>query len=420
MKRSAGVLTALLFLGVSACGSNDPGFCTVDENSDGSATISCADGRSARISAPADGMDGSGCSVVDNMDDTFTVTCGDDAPVTLSNGAQGEQGEDGGSCSVADNGDGTKTISCADGTMATVEDGEQGMSGEACTIMDDGSGTATVMCPDGTSTTLDTCDNGQLRLSNVLFNGNSPDLSGTRGLPSNTNFELAFQWSATGTADCPDCDQVALVVFDGEDFSYPTTAAGCVELGAPKTCDIDTEMGEEVLSIRAPLYPGDYDVKVFHGIGKTCAELRTEVLEETIGVSGTPLGWVTVNPISTCSTGRKFVDNVRLNDMDTSRIKVAPGANVTMSARYNIARGGCSGCVEPMEVGYAGRELACPFTGVPRTCPGDSRDNTTTFAAPMTPGVYRIGFKTALVFNCGMINFNSVDERTTFAVVEVE
>ncbi len=61
-----------------------------------------------------DGNNGTSCTVEDNGDGTKTISCTDGTSVTVANGV---------SCTVADNGDGTKTISCTDGTSVIVTDG---------------------------------------------------------------------------------------------------------------------------------------------------------------------------------------------------------------------------------------------------------------------------------------------------------
>lgn len=63
---------------------------------------------------------GSSCTVVDNADGTATITCEDGTTATVDNGMDGMAGT---SCTVTDDGMGVKTISCDDGTMVTVTDG---------------------------------------------------------------------------------------------------------------------------------------------------------------------------------------------------------------------------------------------------------------------------------------------------------
>src|SRR4051794_31753164 len=85
------------------------------------------------------GSDGKPCSVADNGDGTATITCPDGTKVTVTrgsngtngtNGADGSNGVDGTSCTVTANPDaGTKTISCTDGTSVTVTDGQNGQNG---------------------------------------------------------------------------------------------------------------------------------------------------------------------------------------------------------------------------------------------------------------------------------------------------
>ena len=72
------------------------------------------------------GADGTSCTVEDNGDGTKTISCTDGMKVIVSDGSPGT---DGTSCAVADNGDGTSTITCEDGTTVTVSDGALSLPG---------------------------------------------------------------------------------------------------------------------------------------------------------------------------------------------------------------------------------------------------------------------------------------------------
>ena len=72
------------------------------------------------------GEDGSSCSVVDNSNGSATITCDDGTSAIITNGedgANGLAGVDGSSCTVVDNNNGSSTISCEDGSSAVVNDG---------------------------------------------------------------------------------------------------------------------------------------------------------------------------------------------------------------------------------------------------------------------------------------------------------
>ncbi|OIP31976.1 MAG: hypothetical protein AUK47_21470 [Deltaproteobacteria bacterium CG2_30_63_29] len=148
MKRFVLVVNAVLLAAglVSGCGSDgkagkDGVLCSVAQNTDGSATISCDDGSSVTVTGgvgeqgpagdpgvagatgdtgavgdpgvagvPGDpGTPGESCGAVDNNDGTYTITCGTDV-VTLGDGT---------SCTVVENGNETVTITCEDGTTTT-------------------------------------------------------------------------------------------------------------------------------------------------------------------------------------------------------------------------------------------------------------------------------------------------------------
>jgi OmcA/MtrC family decaheme c-type cytochrome len=101
------------------------------------------------------GTDGTSCSVTNNADGTATITCTDGTSVTVANG---HDGSDGASCTVEDNGDGTSTISCDDGTSVTVTNGQNGGS---CTVVSNPDGSSTIKCDDGSTVTVSNGSDGQ-------------------------------------------------------------------------------------------------------------------------------------------------------------------------------------------------------------------------------------------------------------------
>ncbi len=96
------------------CGTTDHHrSCTVSQNADGSATISCDDGTSAVVSPGENGAPGQpGIS-------------GDEGRPGIS----GEPGEDGSSCSITTSEDGRPVVTCTDGTSAELPDEHSGIGG---------------------------------------------------------------------------------------------------------------------------------------------------------------------------------------------------------------------------------------------------------------------------------------------------
>jgi hypothetical protein len=190
---------------LAGCGGDDGESCSVEEDADGNAVVSCPDGSEVVIrsgvdgTSGADGTDGSdgtdgtdgtdgaagpagppgaACNTTDKVDGTVTVVCGDGPVGTLSDGSDGTDGTscsvvddpssgkqirctdgttvdladgvDGASCSVTDNNDSTKTLSCTDGTVVTISDGRNGGS---CSVAESGNGRFTMSCDDGSSVT---------------------------------------------------------------------------------------------------------------------------------------------------------------------------------------------------------------------------------------------------------------------------
>ncbi len=84
------LFAAAMAVGTTAgCGGTE---CTVVNNPDGSATISCSDGTEAIV---RDGMDGTSCTVTDDGMGTKTIACDDGTMVTVTDGTNGVDGVDG-------------------------------------------------------------------------------------------------------------------------------------------------------------------------------------------------------------------------------------------------------------------------------------------------------------------------------------
>ena len=112
MKRSL-LVAALASIAFSCTGTNgqDGKPCTVKDNADGSATITCPDGSTTRVTSGTPGKDGAnGANGSDGK-----------------NGMAGMNGMAGTSCSVTQDADaGTKTVACTDGTKVVLQDGKNG------------------------------------------------------------------------------------------------------------------------------------------------------------------------------------------------------------------------------------------------------------------------------------------------------
>lgn len=136
----AGVIVAasLALLGCGGSKGDSGSSCTVTDNADGTATITCDDGSEVTI-----GGNAGTCSVTDNGDGTSTISCDDGTTVTVSDGGNGDN------CSAVDNGDGTYTITCGTDQVVVGDGG-------SCAVTDNGDGTITINCDDGTSVTVTT------------------------------------------------------------------------------------------------------------------------------------------------------------------------------------------------------------------------------------------------------------------------
>jgi len=91
-----------------------------------------------------DGQNGSSCSVSDNGNGTATISCQDGTSYIVHNGEDGSDG-----------------INGADGI-----NGQDGQNGSSCSVSDNGSGSITITCPDGTTATINARYPGRVRFEN--------------------------------------------------------------------------------------------------------------------------------------------------------------------------------------------------------------------------------------------------------------
>ncbi|MCK6509441.1 hypothetical protein L6R29_05660 [Myxococcota bacterium] len=96
----------LVLGGASSCGAP----CSLKENADGSALLTCGD-QSYTIRSGKDGAQGRSCEMKDNLDGSATIACGDQLYL-IRKGQDGLNGKDGQSCNLRDNGNDSVTILC--------------------------------------------------------------------------------------------------------------------------------------------------------------------------------------------------------------------------------------------------------------------------------------------------------------------
>ena len=208
----------MMTVGVALTGCEGPAgapgtSCSIADNGDGSATISCTDGSAITVENGKDGTNGT-----DGTDGT--------------DGADGADGSNGSSCTVTDNLDGTKTIACEDGTTVTVSDGTDGKS---CTVVDNGDGTDTITCSDGTSVTVsDGADGKDLLIEN--FHGGAT--------LAEEEFETAGMYLVTADIQSATADSAGKVTVDftvKDADSVPVTDVPSVSLNIAKLVPAKTD-----------------------------------------------------------------------------------------------------------------------------------------------------------------------------------
>jgi collagen triple helix repeat protein len=113
--------------------------CTVHDNGDGSALVTCDDGTTANLYGPTGASGPQGPAGADGQDGQDGAT-GPQGPAGANGqdgatGPRGPAGADGSSCTVLDNGDHSYDIICPDGSHATVHDGQDGQDAPVGTVL---------------------------------------------------------------------------------------------------------------------------------------------------------------------------------------------------------------------------------------------------------------------------------------------
>lgn len=435
-------LFALSTLAVlTSCNIGDPASaCSVEQNVDGSATVSCEDGTSATIKG-THGTDGASCTSTKNTDGSLTIACPGSEPLVL---------KDGNSCTVADDGQGQKTITCTDGTTASIHDAQTA----SCTVSDDGQGQKTITCSDGTSSTVQDggpsllcthtknddytklsvcqtlchahtvecalmCREDMLNISEPqLKSMDDAHLAEQSALQPQSKLKVSLKYQAGASLLAQEGDKFwGVIAYHNKDLHIQVHTA-CIEFESNLcgTQSMDSVVAHEVST---PVSPALYDVRLHTGYGPDCASTLAQVRQETNIYAGIHLGSITVEPRAQCAVGMSDVTHIKINGQDTRRLKVKVNETVTLDATYHMAKTSCSGCVEFTRIGIPGQNLSCPG-GTPKTCNNPTvQEHTSTFTIS-TPGIYPVRIKRGQVFKCEDIRNVAGSDRSTFAVIEVE
>lgn len=140
-----GAASALALAACSGDSGEEPASrCSVSDNGDGTTTISCEDGDSVTVGAPAEDQQ---CTVSE-ADGNKVITCPDGTSAMITPDTDTDT-----SCSIADgDAEGVKVITCDDGTSATITPDTDTDTSCAITEAD---GVKTITCADGTTATIE-------------------------------------------------------------------------------------------------------------------------------------------------------------------------------------------------------------------------------------------------------------------------
>lgn len=191
-------------------------------------------------------------------------------------------------------------------------------------------------------------------------------------------------------------------------YGFDSKFQGLVYEGRAAQCP-EFKSGNQQQSIMAPAQPGVY--RIYY-----CTTSETgnnpQVYKPMVQA-----GTLTV----TCPTNV----SVEMNGQAANYITAAPGTNVSMRFRYEVAANpDCSNCTTQILVGVNDKFLNCIFNDQPLTCPSASSGYATLNFSPPGPGYYKIYYTTAFNNGCndalykpetlvGTINVPQVITETT-------
>jgi hypothetical protein len=90
--------------------------------------------------------------------------------------------------------------------------------------------------------------------------------------------------------------------------------------------------------------------------------------------------------------------NIELNPQE---ITANPGASVAVTYSGNVwSQPGCPGCIDQVVVGLEDNPFPCLYCDIPGLYPGQSFSGALSFAAPQTPGTYRVFGVVASQYTC--------------------
>ncbi|WP_282422364.1 hypothetical protein [Polyangium sp. 15x6] len=181
-----------------------------------------------------------------------------------------------------------------------------------------------------------------------------------------------------GLAGCPGC--ISQII-----MGVTTESKECVYSG------VGIRDGSASFSLVAPRDPGIYPVWASPQWQYTCADaLRLANDGSAVGliaVYADPHDW-----------GWGSLSSVRVNGQASKRVRVAPGARVSLDASYFIdaSRGGCPGCISQIVVGIEGGAKQCIYSGMGVV----NQRAAFTLEAPRQRGIYQVWASPQWQYTC--------------------
>jgi hypothetical protein len=124
-------------------------------------------------------------------------------------------------------------------------------------------------------------------------------------------------------------------------------------------------------------------------------------------------------PVSSMQDPSITIDNVKLNGLGNSLVRVKPNQLIPMEISYSIYQASwCESCIDQIAIGFPSSFQGCIYDGIPYTS-GTSGNSTGYLVAPSTPGVHYLRFKPTMEYGCNAAVWSSTSEANNIAVITV-
>lgn len=224
------------------------------------------------------------------------------------------------------------------------------------------------------------------------------------------NISITLDWQSSYTSEfCPGCIQQFYVGLKDQGIN-------CLYSGNT----LSNRSGNGSIDFIAPTEPGIYVIQASDSLQFSCTNTASSMSISTDDA----LGYIRVVPSDTRVernlAGRTVTfSNVSLNETGIDNIRVAPGANISISVDWasEYTSTFCPGCIQQLYIGVKDEAINCMYSGFTNT--NLTGTDTLNFFAPNEPGIYVVQAAESLQFSC-TLGAEGISNSTTGAIGSFE